>query len=181
MIQCPKCKATLPDWQTKCQFCQADTAAVARPAAAPKAQKNYGHFAIPKWVWIAYYVIAVLWLIDGGLTLLGSIMVINAANSSSTSSLSFGINNPYLGVFTGGAVFACGFGMLIRNQFLRTCTTWVAGLRILRGLASLIFGLSATAVFGLLGLILLIFQIIGIFSSILVIYVIGETDKQADV
>jgi len=138
---------------------------------------------VPKWVWIAYYVIAVWWLIDGGVTILGGFFELSAANDPHANPLfnTHSSFNAYLN-FIGGAIsLVGGFGLLIKNEQIRNIVTWIAGLRILKGLASLIFGLTATAVFGALGLLLLIFQIIGIFSSALLIYVIGETDKQANV
>src|SRR5665213_2627208 len=61
MIECPNCKASLPDWAKACQFCQTDTAQVVRPKQDVPNARTFGP---PAWIWAAYYAVSSLILID---------------------------------------------------------------------------------------------------------------------
>src|SRR5687768_5677167 len=66
MISCPKCNATLPDGAGHCQFCGTTFAAGAPPSRRGMSEDpDYGGSGSPKWVWPAYYIISVWWILSG--------------------------------------------------------------------------------------------------------------------
>lgn len=183
MIQCPRCHAMLQDWATECEFCQADTTQVERPTPeGPK--RHYGHFDVPQWVRTAYYVFAVWWVVDGALNLLAGLAGMLDLSSVWTSANPLvyqhhSVLTPYLDLLFGVLTVIGGLGLLLESDLIRACVTWIAGLRIFWGLVDLLFFLTAGAFLGLFGVLAVILRLLGIFASAMVIYVIGETDKQA--
>jgi hypothetical protein len=183
MIQCPNCRATLPDWQKTCQFCQSDTASVIRPNA-PGSQRNPNAFSAPKWVWGAYYGLSVYWILDGAFDAGKGILQISQANAAATAAkddVTRMMAQPsfvsYFMILIGTLSALFGIGLLLRNETVRGIVNFFAGLRIIFGLFGLLGSLIGTLFAGPWGLFFMLLNIITIASAAMMIYLIGETDK----
>jgi len=169
MIQCPKCNQGLPDWSQHCQFCGADVKAVQRPVAAPK--KQYAAFQVPQWVWTMYYVIAGWWLIGGIFQLLNGIFAFGAPPDEAEMNI--------LMVIGGGISALMGLGLILKIEIIRGIVNFFSGLKLLFGIISLLGALASMSLFGVFGLPFVLMSIIDIVTAAMMIYLIGETDKQA--
>lgn len=164
MIECPNCKASLPDWAKACQFCQADTTKVIRPVQnVPNART----FDTPAWVWSSYYAVTSLILIDA----LSNIGVTLAHSQKD------GVDFIGTIVIVFNSVSALmGIGLLFRINFIRAIVNFMCFLGILDGL----FGI-ATGLFGTLlsawSLIWVVVNIVQVCIYGFMIYLIGETDR----
>ena len=164
MIECPNCKAQLPDWAKNCQFCQADTTQVLRPK---QQTPNANTFEVPAWIWTAYYTVAGLITADA------------LSNIGVTLSHSKKDGVDFIGAIViafNGFSALMGIGLLLRIRAIRAVVNFLCFLGILDGL----FGL-ATGLFGTLlsawALIWVVLNIVQICINGFMIYLIGETDK----
>jgi len=177
MIQCPKCQQSLPDWSQICQFCQTDLKSVPRPKGSDpnyaRAQANFGQPA--KWIWPAYYIISIYWVISGARTLIGAIMM-----SMATQHNIFGEAVQRLdivGMVVGALTLLTGLGLAAKIEFFRGVVNVLCFLQILGnicGLASMI--MIGSLILGPYVIIGIVFQVLNIATAALMIYVIGETD-----
>lgn len=184
MIQCPNCRATLPDWQTRCQFCQADTAKVARPVHVKKQYKN---LETSKWVWAGYYGISTWWVIDGGLDIFNTINSVNqqeaAAQAAKTLMQQLMHPHPsvfsYFGVVWGACTILFGLGLIARLNFIRGIVNFFSALKLLIGLCGIVGTLIAGLIAGPWTILFLLLHMFTVVTAALMIYLIGETDRQA--
>jgi hypothetical protein len=164
MIECPNCKASLPDWSKACQFCQADTAQVLRPK---QQTPNVNSFTIPAWIWTAYYSVSALLLINSGIGIWTTV--------ASVPKYGFGLFDYVSLAFDGFGVLV-SIGLLFRIELIRGVMNIICFLGILSGLK-----LLAAGVFGsIISTWALLFAVYGAIKVILygfMIYLIGETDK----
>jgi hypothetical protein len=183
VIQCPNCKQTLPDWQQTCQFCKADTKAVARPVKQRYAKSDQA-FAVPKWVWTAYYGIAGYWIIESIFTILTTLNTIseNAAKAAAAKNeIEKMILEPsiwsYLPIAFAGITILFAIGLMIRNNTIRGIVNFFSAIKLLAGVCGIVGTLLAGMVFGPWALLYLIVHLITIGTAAMMIYLIGETDK----
>lgn len=164
MIQCPNCKATLPDWVQQCQFCQAPTGHVLRPRQnAP----NVRAFEVPAWIWACYYGIA-------GLITIESIIDIVTTLVHAKHGLGF-----FDGVFLVFSAVEClvGVGLLLRLELVRSIVNIVCFAGILRHLFGFLTSFALMIVWPVVGVLLFVLNILFIIQYGFLIYLIGETDK----
>lgn len=176
MINCPKCQATLPDWAQTCQFCQTDVKSVPRPKAplAPKASLTTS--SAPSWVPGAYYALCAFFILEGSFNIFQAIMSTKEKFMGETIGWTAGT---YISIVFGAFTALLGLGLLLRVELARGIVNFFCGLRILFGLAGLLGGLGGTLLFGPLGLIVVVMNIVDIVTAAFMIYLIGETDKRA--
>jgi ribosomal protein L40E len=171
MIKCPRCNATLPAWAQSCQFCQADVSGVARPVAAKKDESRY--YQAPKWVWIAYYVIAAFWILNGVRDILWGLDVFGRQGEGG-----FFESGISVGMLAVGFVTALvGLGLILKIELARGIVNVIAGLRILFGALSLFMTIPLIFIVGIFGFLAAIWTLIDIVLAVLIIYIIGETDS----
>lgn len=169
MINCPGCGQKLPDTFVRCQFCGADVAKVPRPVQ-PVQQKRY--YEPPKWVLIAYYGIAIYWLIGGGKDLYRGLGFMSDPN------------NPlgFLGMFSvivGGVTCIIAIGLLLKLEWVRAIVNFFNFLKIAFGLMSLWGLVTASLAVGPIALLWIGMTVLDIATAVLMIYLIGETDRIA--
>lgn len=175
MISCPKCSASLPDWAKTCQFCHADTTAVARPK--PVASSRPVAFAgPPQWVWGAYYAISVLYVVEG----VDDIFMTFVNSHRKIMGEEIGIG-PFgiLSIVLGALTILIGLGLVLRIEFIRGIVNFFCGVQILLGILGF-FGAVAAALFtGPFGILLMFLEVLRVVCGVMMIYLIGETDKAA--
>ncbi|MFI5386030.1 MAG: hypothetical protein ACHQ50_07905 [Fimbriimonadales bacterium] len=174
MITCPKCNATLPDWAQKCQFCQADVRAVVRPK--PVVQQKRGYIPMHTWVWPCYYAMCAFFVLEGGAGILQTILSSHAKFSGQEVGLgAFSFVEMAIDGFTA----LLGIGLALRIELARGIVNFFCGLRIFFGILGLFGSLMGTLIFGALGLLFVILNIVNIVTAAFMIYLIGETEKSA--
>ncbi|RYG34697.1 hypothetical protein EON81_14875 [bacterium] len=164
----------MPDWAQKCQFCNTDTKAVARPVAAGPRPVNPA-FAAPKWVWGAYYATSVYFIIGGFGDIFEAIRETETKFMGVAQGYTF---STYLGLIFGGLTILFGIGLLLRIEIVRGIMNFFCGLTILFGLLQIpgsLFG----AVLSPLGMLWAVMNILDIVTAVFMIFLIGETDKAA--
>jgi hypothetical protein len=166
MIQCPNCKNTLPDTFTQCQFCGADVTKVVRPAPTKKASRPL--YEPPKWVWIAYFGIAGYWLIGGIMDVVRGLTSLSGAGAFA-----------YIGIAFGAFTALVGIGLMARVELVRGIVNVICFLRIIFGLLGLWGALWGSLFLGPLALLFAVFAAFDIVTGILMIYLLGETEKSA--
>lgn len=173
MISCPKCKASLPDWATSCQFCQADTSKVSRPVevAKPKYKRE-----LASWIWPAYYIIAILWIVSGVGGILEALNVGPFATTIKLQDVKIEPGVNLLGLIFSGVSAIIGLGLLVKIEIIRGVVNVVCFLQIVNGLLGLWAGIMASAFLGPIGLFITIMNIVDIVTGALMIYILGETD-----
>jgi ribosomal protein L40E len=165
MIECPNCKASLPDWAKSCQFCQTDTTQVLRPKQQTPSSST---FTTPAWIWAAYYAVSALITIDA---IIGIVTTITANQKDGIEF--FGV---IVLVFDGISLLV-GIGLLLRITIIRAIVNFLCYVRIAFGLLGLIGGLFGTLAFGAAGILFIVMDIVNICIYGFMIYLIGETDK----
>lgn len=174
MIQCPKCKASLPDWAKNCQFCNADTSKLTRPdPPAPKAKYKRPMAA---WIWPAYYIVSVYWIISGVQSILEALNVGPFATTIVFQGVKIDPGINIIGLVFGLFSAVIGFGLLLKIEAIRGVANVLCFLQIAGGLLGLWGGIMASAVLGPIGLLITIMNLLDIITGGLMIYVIGETD-----
>ena len=171
MIQCPNCKNSLPDWVQNCQFCGASTANVVRQVSSnPQLRTGTVLGGPSKWVWIAYFAIAI-WFLVGG-TIDGIRVVMAGVGSKSPEAVTF---IAVLCIFPATRIFT-GVGLLVRWEFVRKVVNFVCGIGILFDLLGIIGALLTIPITGGFGVLLLCYSIFDLSTDAGMIYLIGETD-----
>ena len=165
MIQCPNCKNTLPDAFTLCQFCGADVSKVPRAVAAP-AQKTTS-YQTANWVWVAYFGIAGYWLLGGAVDVFRGIQALSKTDFA------------YFGIAFGAATAFVAIGLMLRAELVRGLVNILCWLRILFGALGLWGALIGSIFIGPLAIVFAVFSAFDIASGMLMIYLIGETEKSA--
>lgn len=162
MVECPKCRAQLPDWTQTCQFCGQDVRSVARPPSNAKPKAMYEP---PAWVNFAYYAIAVYWIVSGLFRILSGLGVFDREAAS-----------PLL-IIVGAIGIVFGVGLIARVEIVRGIVNFVCGLNIIFGLFSL-GGIILGSVFaGPIAILWVIYQLIDIAQSAFLIFLIAETER----
>lgn len=158
-IQCPSCGQTLPAQFTHCQFCGADVSKVPRPVPAPT-QKRRALVAPARWVPIAYYGVAV-WYIVGAL-----VTVVQSAVLKD-----FGPELAY-------ALFkvAIGLGLIFKVELVRGIINILCWIQIAFSGMGLLTAILAGPFIGPMAFLLMLLYIIDICANALMIFLIGETD-----
>jgi hypothetical protein len=170
MIQCPSCKATLPDGAGHCQFCGATFAATPPSRRTDSDDPDLGGGDSPSWVWPAYYGISIWWILSGVWGIIQELMSKNPG--SFWSIVSMGIS----------AVTALvGLGLILRVEQARGIVNVLCFLQILNGVFGLLGGfvMSFAPIIGIFGAIAMIVSALDIVFAILMIFVIGETESLA--
>ena len=170
MIICPKCGAKLPDWQTQCQFCQEPVDMSVHGHQRPGADTYMGS---PKWVWGAYYGIAVYFMLEG----------IYDVITGALAAIGHGATEPtffsYLGIVVGFFLVVFGAGLLARVEVVRGLMNVFCGLIILFGLLGLPGTVIMALALGPFGILALFMDVLRIGTAGFMIYLIGETDRYA--
>lgn len=167
MIQCPNCGNSLPDTFAKCQFCGADVTKVPRPIAQPK-QAASPYFQTAKWVWVAYYGIGGYWLLGGGMDIFRSLRSMSEAGFFA-----------YFGLALGAFSVLVAIGLIARIELVRGIVNILSWLRIVSGALALWGALWGSLYIGPIALLIALFGTFDIASGVLMIYLLGETEKQA--
>ena len=178
MITCPKCQSTLPDWATTCQFCQTDVGKVARPPAAVKPQRVYGYGPAP-WVWVTYYLIAGWWALSG---LYDVVVGLTGIMHPPKADSMFAVDTSILGyvmLILGAVTLVIGLGLILRIEIVRGIVNIFCWLRILGGARRGLISFALIIAWPVMGIITLVLAIVDIVSGALMIYLIGETEKNA--
>src|SRR5579872_6926814 len=150
MIECPNCKASLPDWSKNCQFCQADTSHVLRPKQnVPSATT----FQTPSWIWAAYYAVSGLITVDAIIGIVRTLIYSQKDGLELVGAISI--------VFDGVALLL-GIGLLLRIGFIRSVVNFFCYLRIAVHLLGLIGSLFGTLMFGAAGVLFIILNVVDI-------------------
>lgn len=171
MINCPNCKNTLPAWAQVCQFCGANVTAVPRPMSTePQLQTGTVLGGPNKWIWIAYFGIAIWFLIGGAIDVVRLIMLATKADSETARTITY-----VFCVFPGVRALI-GLGLLTRVELVRGIVNFVCGLSLLFGLLGLVFNLFTMLATGIWGLIWMVFQLVDLGTNAGMIFLIGETD-----
>lgn len=147
---------------------------VARPK--PVVVEKKGWSLTPTWVWPAYYAMCALFIVEGG----GDILQAFLSSHEKILGQEIGLSAfSYIEMFFGGVTALIGIGLLVRIEVFRAIVNFVCALRILRGLAGLLGGLGGTLLFGALGLVVVLMNLVTIATAAFMIYLIGETEKSA--
>lgn len=165
MITCPGCQKTLPDWSQSCQFCGASTAKVVRPVAPPKIRRPMATDAAP-WVWVAYYVISVFYILRGAAGILTGVGVLG--EESKVVDIVFGSVNALIGL-----------GLLLRLEFIRGIMNVVCFLQMIGAAFGMIAGFFLSPLAGPFAALLLLLDVVQFCAAGLMIFLLGETDKRA--
>ncbi len=120
------------------------------------------------WIWPAYYVLSIYWIISG---IEGILRSLNEAP--------FGPGAEPLALVMGAFSALVGLGLLVRLEFLRGVGNLVCFLQILGGVLGLWTGVLSIAVLGPMGLIVTIMAILDVLTGGFMIYLIGETDGRS--
>lgn len=181
MIQCPKCKQSLPDWSQNCQFCGSDVKGVSRPAAAEK--KKYAAFETPKWIWVCYYGIAIWWILGGIYDVLDSMYVFGKPVELLKLEKEFNttVGPSIFGIVVGGLTALFGIGLAVKLELIRGIVNFFAGLRLIFGLLGLAGAIMGMTFSGVLGLSFVLINLADIVTAGLLIFIIGETDMKANI
>lgn len=173
MITCPKCANALPDWSQTCQFCGADTKAVARakPTATQMASTPY---AQPTWIWPAYYIVSGYFVLTGLVEVIRAVLLMNAKSSSAVGESVGALS--MVGIIVGGLSIIFGIGLLAKVEFIRAIVNFFCYLQILGGLCGIGTSLLGGLVLGPAALIGVVQSVLNIATAALMIYLIGETD-----
>lgn len=184
MIACSGCRATLPDWAQKCQFCGADVTKVARPKPDYPRDNSKPLVAPAGWIFPAYYALCAYWIISGLAGIANAYhvavtpvtMKFMGVTTTETPGFGFGF---ILGAAIGTFSLLVGIGLLARVEIARGIANFLAGLNIIFGLLGLAGSLIGAAFAGPWGLLLSLKCVLDIVTSGLMIYLIGETEKRA--
>jgi hypothetical protein len=164
VIKCPKCSATLPDGAGYCQFCQA-TFLPTQPVRSVE-ERELEIAPQPQWVWPAYYAVAGWWIADGLINIIYELVKSSASGPSPLSLLMNGVSA------------LIGLGLLLKVELVRKIINVFCFINIVFGILGLIPIIFSRMTTGIFGLFVLLTQVIGIASSVLMIYLLGETDTQ---
>jgi hypothetical protein len=174
MISCPHCKATLPDGTTYCQFCRNNFAAGTAAQTAYRSQSDDSGVSYPepqalnlKWVKPVYYGVATWWVVNA----LFSILSVFTGGDAGT------VGGAIVLLFSLFALLV-GLGLIFKVELARGYVNIICWLNIFGGAFQLLGNLLLSfmpkvGIFGILGMI---FTVINIALSVLMIFVIGETD-----
>lgn len=174
MISCPHCRATLPDGTTYCQFCRNNFAAGAAAQTNYRSQSDDAGPSYPepqalnlKWVKPVYYGVATWWVVSALFSIL-------RVFSNGMAGSVVGAIVLLLSLFS----LLVGLGLIFKVELARGYVNIICWLNVVGGVFD-IFGnflltfMPKVGIFGVLGMI---FAVINIALSILMIFVIGETD-----
>ena len=167
MIKCSKCQATLPDGAGYCQFC-GNTFAPQPTRRRDNDEPAYVASGTPKWVWPAYTIISVWWIISGVWGVAQGLMSKNPA--------SFWV---IVSMVISAVTALVGIGLLLRVELARGIVNVLCFLQIIDGGFGLLGSFMLSFVFGLLGAIAMIVSALRIAMGILMMFVIGETESRA--
>lgn len=167
MVNCPQCNATLPPGSVHCQFCGASFGAAppGRPGA-PGARPT-GHYAGRRgleWVPIAYTLVSIWWIVDGGLSV--------------ARGLSTGSGSISLGMIFGALTALVGLGLLLKVEFVRGIVNFLSFFQILFGLFDVVVLFFLSPIVGIWGPIGMILAFIRVGVGGLMIFLIGETETR---
>ena len=163
MIQCPGCSNTLQDHAVRCQFCGADVSKVPRPPAAKKAVSTYG--APAKWIWPTYYTVSGYWALSGAFDVVRALGLLSGAKEVDSFM-----------VVIGAVLMLIGVGLILRVELIRGIINVVCWLKIAVGIVGAILSLGIMALFGAIGILFLVLNLLDIATGGFMIYLVGETD-----
>jgi ribosomal protein L40E len=176
-FKCPKCNATLPEWAKTCQFCQADVSKAPRPLAPKSERPRIAAFETPKWIWTWYYIMSGYLIFSGAY---GIFMAIRGTQQVfDGEAVGFSMFT-YIAIAFAALNIVLGLGLMLKVELARGIVNFVLGINIIFGILGLIGSLGSIMLFGAFGLIGVIVQIIQIAANAFMIFLIGETDKQAN-
>lgn len=174
MIQCPKCANGLPDWAQTCQFCGADTKAVARPAPAPGAPRRAVPAGQPKWVWPAYYACAIYFVISGGAEIIQNVVAMNNTKPNAMGETVSGYS--VFGIVISAIMVIVGLGLAAKIEFIRGITNIYCWLVIITSALGLLGSILGGLFLGPIALLWGLFELLNIATAVFMIFLLGETD-----
>jgi hypothetical protein len=119
------------------------------------------------WVLTAYYGISVWYILDG--------FRIGAAALAAAAKEGLDVISVIIAVLN----IVIGLGLLLRIEVIRSIVVFFAALNILFGIFSLVGSILGTMMFGWLSFVFTIWICISILLNMLMIYLVGETDRRA--
>jgi hypothetical protein len=149
---------------------------VARPAAPTAPKQALTTSLAPSWVPGAYYALCVFFLLEGAYDIFEAVMLTQRKFMGVAAGWGF---QSFLGIVIGGFTCLIGIGLLLRIEIVRGIVNFFCGLRILFGLFGLLGSLGGVLLFGALGFLFLVMNVVDIATAAFMIYLIGETDKRA--
>ena len=173
-VQCRGCGQTVPGSHPSCQFCGASLAGVAPPAGkrsiwhddqAPPTQ-SYGR---PKWVPLAYNLVSAYIGVSGLIRVATSAVGMSKAEDDITRFI-LGI-----GLVFGLVYVILGVGLLLKVEIIRGIVNFVCGIGLLWGIFRL-FASVPMLIFGGFGVLIVLYEVLGIVTNAAMIYLVGETD-----
>ncbi len=166
MSKCPKCNASLPDAAYSCQFCGSSWGA---PPPVRRAGGRGGATTSGGWERKAYYAISAWWMISGILSILSETVLADADSGGNI-----------LGIASGAFMALVGLGLILNVEFIRSFVNIVCFVNIAFGCLGVLGFFLFAAAPGIWGPILLLAHVLDMALSVLMIYVIGETDRAPD-
>lgn len=169
-ITCPNCKQTLPARAMVCQFCKTDVSKVARPVVAGPQKAA---IADSDWKVVAYYVMGGWWILNGTLTVLGTLLSIKLmAGGGGTFT---GI--PFIGVVLGAVYALTGLGLVFKVEIARGIVNILSWITIAFSLMAIAGLLMAGLFMGPIVILMMLRSIVEGGLAGFQIYLIGETDN----
>lgn len=161
MRQCPHCHAAVPDRVVRCPACGGVLPPPVRLSTDAQRRPPLSAPGTPKWVPVAYNIIAGYWILSGGFSLVSAL----AHGGGKTGS--------YVAAAFGLFTVLIGLGLLLRIEIVRGIVNVLCALQIIGG------------AIGVLGAFLrgapleLVLSFVQIGTAGFMIYLIGETDTSA--
>lgn len=112
----------LQDWAQVCQFCKTDVSRIPRAKSSNPDDHRPRMGPTPKWIWIAYYIISVLWVFDGLTDLLAALNVFPKRADGGVNILLL-----VFGVFS----LAVWLGLILRAELARGVVNIPAAINLL--------------------------------------------------
>ena len=172
-MTCPTCNKQVIAGVPTCQFCGSDLRGMA-PAQAkrsvfidPDSHEVVHSGGKPGWIYPAYYAVSGYYALSGVIGILT--VVLNKKND---------LSDPF--TIAAMAIYAVGLligiGLMLKIELVRGIVNFFSFLKILGDLRGILFSLGLIVISTGWGIFLLIFNVFDLCASVLMIYLIGETD-----
>lgn len=178
MVTCPNCRASLPDWAQKCQFCGTDVAKAARQVD-PASLKRQKSLETPRWVNASYVAISVWFIVSAILIAGATIFQLGAASHQSSP---FGKVNAfsYMGLVFCAIQAFIGLGLIFRVELARTVVNFFCALQIIYGVLGALSAIAWIIASPSIAIAFLVYHAASIAAAGFMIYLIVEMDAGTD-
>ncbi|MBS1708793.1 MAG: hypothetical protein JSS65_08755 [Armatimonadetes bacterium] len=179
MISCPKCKQTLPDFVTTCQFCGAQIQGVKQIQAVHVDSDGFEHPDTTtgsglsgEWVRRIYYGLGIFWLLTGLWSIL-DITVVGPASKGTT----FQGGVAYIFLFILVIRLGLAIGYLMRASIAKKVINVFAALGLLGALLSLVGSLMSIMLVGPFGILFVLLSLLDVIVNGGIMWIIGESER----